>query len=85
MTEQEFVAAVLDGVARARAMHPVCGFVAVAEEFGEVARALQEESPARVQSECIQVAATALRLALEGDPYSDAARGARGLDPTVGA
>ena len=36
------------------------------EEVGEVARALQDEGRQALYAECIQVAAMALRLALEG-------------------
>jgi NTP pyrophosphatase (non-canonical NTP hydrolase) len=36
------------------------------EEVGEVARALQDQGAAELRTECVQVAAMALRMALEG-------------------
>lgn len=54
---------------RARAKFPPAGnLVALIEEVGELAKALQEESPERVAEEAVQVAAMAARLALEMDP-----------------
>lgn len=43
-------------------------YVALAEEVGEVARALLDcERPESLRAECVQVAAMAMRLAEEGD------------------
>jgi hypothetical protein len=63
----QFVQSVLDEVDTARACYPDKPTMAVlVEEVGEVARALQDEGRQALYSECIQVAAMALRLALEG-------------------
>lgn len=40
---------------------------ALGEEFGELARALLEGDPAKRREEAIQVAAVAIRIAIEGD------------------
>ena len=80
-----FVAAVAGEIPRARGLFPdPRGLVAaLLEETGELARALLEETPARVFAEAAQVAAVAGRLALEGDPGLDPIRQARGL-ATIG-
>lgn len=47
-------------------------FLALGEEFGELAQALLERRPTRMTfHEAIQVAAVALRIAQEGVPESD--------------
>jgi len=45
--------------------------VALAEEAGEVMKAMMAEPMDNVYKECIQTAAMACRLALEGDPSMD--------------
>ena len=44
---------------------------ALTEEVGELAKALMDESSDRVWKEAVQVAAMALRVAVEGDPSLD--------------
>lgn len=70
--------------ARAKFPKPDALLTALTEEVGEVAKAMLDESAAHVRAEAIQVAAMALRLALEGDPTLDELRKSRGLDQ-VGA
>lgn len=53
--------------------------MALMEEVGELAKALMDESPAAVRTEAIQVAAMAMRVAIDGDPSVDALRQERGL------
>jgi NTP pyrophosphatase (non-canonical NTP hydrolase) len=74
-----FLEAVADEALRARSLFPdPDGLVtALGEEVGEVCRAVLDETPERIREECVQVAAMALRLALEGDPTLDALRAAR--------
>lgn len=45
--------------------------VALTEEVGELAKAMLDESPERIYHEAVQVAAMAVRCALEGDPSLD--------------
>lgn len=68
--EGTFITDMIDEVAysRTKFADPAGITVALAEETGEVAKAMLSESDQRVYAECIQVAATALRIALEGDP-----------------
>lgn len=63
-----FLREVEEEVARARAKFPgnAHQYAALAEEVGEVARALLEGSD-NLREECVQVAAMAMRLAEEGD------------------
>lgn len=68
---------------RARSLHPSCSLAAIMEEAGEVARALQDEDLGAIRRECVQLACTALRVALEGDPTMDPYRATKGLDATV--
>lgn len=53
---------------------------ALTEEVGELARAMISEPRERVWSEAIQVAATAIRIAMDGDPTLDAIRAKRNAD-----
>lgn len=60
----------VEEIARARIKFPTrdMRFAAVAEEFSEVCRAICDgESRERLRAECVQLACTALRLAMEGD------------------
>lgn len=65
-----FLAAVADEVQYARKKFPTNDllFAALVEEVGEVAKAMQDETRELLILELIQVAAMALRLAVEGDP-----------------
>jgi phosphoribosyl-ATP pyrophosphohydrolase len=71
-----FAEQVLDEVLRARKLFPGSSglLAALIEEVGELARALMDESDDEVWTEATQVAAMALRLAVEGDPSLDAVR-----------
>lgn len=82
MTETEFMQEVLAEVKRARAAFPSNEHVAHAltEEAGEAIKALMDEGTDAVVAECVQAAAMALRVALEGDPTLDGLREDRGLD-----
>lgn len=68
-TDREFTEAVLAEVKRARAKFPGANATnaALVEEVGEVSTALMFEPWNMVRAECVQVAAMALRLAIEGD------------------
>ena len=59
---------------------PAGVMAALCEETGEVAKAMLSESDRRVYAECVQVAATALRIAIEGDPTLRELRGKLGLN-----
>lgn len=63
--------AIKDEVARARKKHPIVYFAALAEELGEVAEAMMKHGSMsdRAREELVQVAATAVRLIEEGDPF----------------
>jgi NTP pyrophosphatase (non-canonical NTP hydrolase) len=65
-----FVHMVQEEVSRARKKFPTNKHLVVAlvEEVGEVAKALQDETREQLIAELVQVAAMALRLAVEGDP-----------------
>jgi NTP pyrophosphatase (non-canonical NTP hydrolase) len=69
-TDTDFLLDLSSEVARARNKFPTNDllFAALVEEVGEVAKALQDETRERVYEELVQVAAMALRLAVEGDP-----------------
>lgn len=54
--------------------------VALMEEVGELARAMMSETRDRVKDEAVQVAALAIRIAIEGDPTLDAIRARRNAD-----
>ena len=54
--------------------------IALAEEHGELAKALLDESWERVRAEAIQVACCALRIATESDPSLNAFRLNKGMD-----
>lgn len=71
-----FFAEVFAEVKSARAKFPasVGNMVALTEEVGELAKAMIDEPSERVRAEAVQVAAMALRVALEGDPTLDGLR-----------
>jgi predicted DNA-binding transcriptional regulator AlpA len=70
VTDESFIRLVMAEVSRARQKHPSEGnplMAALTEEVGEVAKALLDEPWLRVVEEAVQVASTAMRLAVEGD------------------
>ena len=69
-SDSKFVEMMLIEVEFARKKFPSNAllFAALVEEVGEAAKALQDETRERLVAELIQVAAMALRLAVEGDP-----------------
>lgn len=79
---EEFLTHVYEEVVRARILFPSPDglMTALTEEVGEVAKAMMDESRPRVHTECVQVAAMAMRLAIEGDPTLNALRKARGAE-----
>jgi hypothetical protein len=79
MDDRRFVERVLCEVAAARVLFPEPGasMTALTEEVGELAKALLDEPWNRVVAEAIQVAAMALRVAVEGDPTLTEERRAR--------
>lgn len=59
--------------------------IALAEEFGELAKAVLDEPAANVRKEAVQTAVMAARIVLDGDGSVNEWRAAKGLDPlTVG-
>jgi hypothetical protein len=54
--------------------------IALAEEFGELAKAMLDESGANVWKEAVQTAVMAARVAIDGDSSVDDWRRERGLD-----
>jgi hypothetical protein len=78
----EFLSDVRAELIRARAKFPgdrIMG-LALAEEFGELAKAMLDESAARVRKEAVQTAVMAARVALDGDGSVREWREHRGLD-----
>src|ERR1035441_2815122 len=69
MTDEEFLLAVDKEANRARELFPGDNamYAALAEEVGEVAKALTYESWDALTKEAVQVAAMCLRLVTEGD------------------
>lgn len=65
----------------ARFPQPNACMCALTEEVGELAKALMDEPSANVRAEAIQVAAMAVRVALEGDPTIDFVRERRCAGP----
>lgn len=59
--------------------------IALAEEFGELAKAILDEPAANVRKEAVQTATMAARVVLDGDGSVAEWRAARGLDPLVAA
>lgn len=70
LTDAVFLSLVKGELAAARKKFPESGAVncALVEEVGEVSSALMYEPWNKVVAECVQVAAMAVRLAVEGDP-----------------
>ena len=79
-----FLVAVWQEIERARLMFPESDGVmaALAEETGELAKAVLGQPLDRVYKEAIQAACVACRIATEGDPTLDPTRRANGLEPT---
>ena len=77
--DNDFLQAVLMEANRARKLFPQPDglMTALVEEVGETAKAMLDEPWDSVRQECIQVAAMALRLAIDGDPTLDGVRAAR--------
>jgi hypothetical protein len=78
-----FLSEVRAEIFRARRKFPSsdAATVALTEETGELAKACMEESIERVRAEAVQVASTAMRIALEGDVTLDGVRVRRGQIP----
>jgi hypothetical protein len=57
--------------------------IALAEEFGELCKAVLDESAANVRKEAVQTAVMAARVVLDGDSSVTAWRAERGLDPLI--
>ncbi|HEY4545903.1 MAG TPA: hypothetical protein VIG90_05700 [Pedomonas sp.] len=53
--------------------------IALAEEFGELAKAMLDEQPEAVRKEAVQTAVMAARVALDGDESVDDWRASKGL------
>lgn len=85
--EAAFLDEVMDELAFARNKFPgnELTMLALAEEFGEVAKALLDEPWADLRKECVQLASMAIRLAIEGDASAIGKRQRKGLDqrPTI--
>lgn len=80
-----FLADVRAELVRARAKFPGDRImtIALAEEFGELCKAVLDEPAANVRKEAVQTAVMAARVALDGDGSVTAWRAERGLDPLV--
>lgn len=59
--------------------------LAMAEEFGELVKAVLDEHSSDVRKEAVQTAAMAARVVLDGDASVDDWRAAKGLDPLTGS
>lgn len=79
-----FLAAVRAGLIRARSKFPGRKLmtVALAEEFGELCKAVLDEPSENIYREAVQTAVMAARVALDGDASTDAWRLTKGLDTT---
>src|SRR6185503_4857705 len=83
MNESEFFNAVTKELISSRQKYPHTGdpkTAAMVEEAGEVAKAIMDEPWERVEKECVQLAAMAVRLCLEGDSTLEDYRRSKGLD-----
>jgi hypothetical protein len=78
----QFMADVATELKRARAKFPGDRImtIALAEEFGELAKAMLEECGANVWKEAVQTAVMAARVAIDGDSSVDEWRATKGLD-----
>lgn len=77
-----FLADVRAEIIRARAKFPGARImtVALAEEFGELVKAVLDESAANVRKEAVQTATMCARVVLDGDGSVDEWRAEKGLD-----
>jgi len=80
--EDKFIEDVRAELKRAREKFPGDRImtIALAEEFGELAKAMLDEPGHRVWKEAIQTAVMAARVAIDGDSSVDSWRRSRGLD-----
>jgi hypothetical protein len=78
-----FLSEVKAELSRARAKFPGrrIMMLALAEEFGELAKALLDDSPASIRREAVQTAVMAARVAIDGDESVDVWRSKKGLGP----
>lgn len=83
--DEQFLQAVRIELARARTLFPGDRLmtVALAEEFGELCKAVLDEPAANVYKEAVQTAVMAARVALDGDSSVVDWRQQKGLDPLV--
>lgn len=79
---ERFLADVRAELLKARAKFPGDRImvIALAEEFGELAKAVLDESAERVRKEAVQTAVMAARVAIDGDGSVREWRAAKGLD-----
>lgn len=84
-TITEFLSDVFYELERAQSKYPAPNpnVAALSGECGEVCEAMNKEPFVNVYTECVQTAAVAARLALEGDAYMDEYRLSVGLDASV--
>jgi hypothetical protein len=80
-----FLAEVRAELIRARSLFPGDRImtVALAEEFGELCKAILDEPAANVRKEAVQVATMAARIVLDGDGSVTEWRAQKGLDPLI--
>lgn len=84
---ERFLAEVRAELMRARAKFPgdrIMG-LALAEEFGELCKAMLDESAENVRKEAVQTAVMCARVVLDGDGSVIEWRKERGLDPLIAA
>ncbi|MDR5800671.1 hypothetical protein [Caballeronia sp. LZ001] len=80
---EKFLDEVRAELLRARAKFPGDRImtIALAEEFGELCKAVLDESAANVRKEAIQTAVMCARVVLDGDGSVNEWRAQKGLDP----
>lgn len=85
-TVEDFLDQVRAELTRARALFPGDRIMtlAMAEEFGELVKAVLDEPAANVRKEAVQTAAMAARVVLDGDVSVNDWRAAKGLAPLTG-
>ncbi|WP_303713763.1 hypothetical protein [Brevundimonas naejangsanensis] len=84
---EDFLDQVRAELARARSKFPGDRIMtlAMAEEFGELVKAVLDEPSSDVRKEAVQTAAMAARVVLDGDASVNDWRAAKGLDPLTGS
>lgn len=84
---EDFLDQVRAELTRARALFPGDRIMtlAMAEEFGELVKAVLDEPAANVRKEAVQTAVMAARVVLDGDGSVDDWRASKGLDPLTGS